>query len=259
MITYDEKKASFFDSYGLLAAHSNEGVGENNILYSLEYFYLLPSGPEKDFTELIIRSALNLMRESKGIYRQHPQKMTGDLAYLSHDQLTAICSFSKCQNLQHHKDLWQEIKRQRFAYCNVSPNDSWWQKVKRGRLLHPRDALYVGYLNDSIICKILSPILFLMLALITYSTWKIRPEWYNLIYYKWKGITNYYKCKIPDMPGKLLNFVRCQGIMPQSKVWQWFFKFVDYRIKKKYSCWNNAFELYFEDKNHPINVASDEI
>lgn len=221
----------FYDSFGLIVEEPIREHSENSLLFTVENFFL---NPEDEKTKMLLMAILNICNETKGIYRQHPAKLTGHDEYMSHDQLTAIFCFSCYNNLQHHRRIWQEIKRQWLRYNNVNVPNTFKQKFFNERLLHPRDIIFYGICNENIICYLLFPILFLIMFI---SCWSKR----EVIAYGAPALKT---------DGKLLTYIRVRALG-----WKWLIKFFDFVIEKRFGSWKVIFKTYFRYENHP-NVIS---
>lgn len=227
--------AKFIDQCHLIRPHSEQESGENGILFTLEAYLL---SKDEDLRKSLI-FAIYFCRESKGIYKQTPMPMGGDERYMSHDQLTAFTVLSLLENLNVHSELWEEIKRQGLRYNNVDVTNNIKNWLQNNRFLHPRDILYYGYCNGSIICTLLLPLLFIILL--------------ENLRKKYKIINGE---KVLETDGKLLNFIRVAPFKNSRLSWKIYSKIQDFIIKKLYGGWHNIFKIYFKEEDHPCNIYS---
>ena len=228
---------TYFNKYGLLNAHEHEDVSENTPLFSLEHIILKklakedPSHIEVSLIEYIEK----LRNPSTNRFNNIPDILTGSDAYISHDQYTTICAFSHRHGLNYHKEFWSGVKY--GTYDNISG------KFNVHRVIHPRDLLYIGYLNDNILCKLLMPLFCLMTIQIFLSTYKVR-----------NGI------KIIKTDGQLLTLVRNYGLNGKSKLFNWTFKLCEWISRRKFNGgYKGIFKMYFPFNNHPNHILADQI
>lgn len=214
----------FRDDFGLINSLPGRKNEENALLWTVEHYFLTKS--EDD--ETVLKLAMYLCKIKTGIYEQHPCKsFTGDERYMSHDQLTAIAVSSYYFEQSHHLDIWNEIKRQGFRYNNVTP------ETPGNRYLHPRDIIFYGYLAGSIVCKLLLPILAIILIYSCLSRYKDKEK------------------TMLATDGKLLSFIRCQGTKDKSAFFKVLYKLLTLIVNMQFGSWKGVFEYYFKHPNHP--------
>jgi hypothetical protein len=217
----------FLDSYGLITDTKNAIERENSLLWTAQHFFLTRS-PDT-FTSLY--NAIQTCRTGQGLYAQHPShNMKGDDVYLSHDQLTAIMCFSYDQNMYMHKEIWAEIKRQKFTYNNTGDGTL--------QLLHPRDIIYYGILCGSWMWYLLLPLLLLTLF------WSFRD--FKII----NGV------KVPSTDGELLSFVRFACLKDKSKFWNLLWKVYYWDVRRRFGSYSAVFKIYFPFPDHPNVIES---
>jgi hypothetical protein len=236
----------FIDSSGLVNSAPDNGIGEDNLLYSIEYQLLTDTVEYKQ----VIEQALNKCRILNGVYLQHPSgQLTGNDAYMSRDNLIAIFGFSHKYNLPYHFEIWEEIKRQWFRYNNVNVPKTFWEKLINKRFLQISDLIFFGYCAEVTICKLLLPFLFLSMLLSSLTKWETRPQLHERIY-NFICRTPYILTKMYSTSNKLLNFVMLQSCK-ENKLWQLHWKYNTIIIKKIFGSWNKIFSIFFPYENHP--------
>lgn len=244
---------SFFDDFLLLKATEDQESSENGLLYTYEWFLV----KLLNNTMLQCRALDNAIvkcRTTKGIYNQYPDqsKLLGNDAYMSHDQLTTICSYSYKFDRYFHKEIWQEILRQKLRYNNITPESPGL------RFLHPRDILYIGYLNNNWLCTLLFPLLAIIFLFTCINKYKVRPEIWNRIWFYLQTGQFCPKVKMIATDGLLLNFVRfnsCNklGLRIVKRIGEWILK---KRFGEKF--WYEIIKIYFCE-NHPIREEAESL
>jgi hypothetical protein len=223
---------NFRDKYGLINSRSDEDNAENAILFTIQHYILT----NEEYDVNIIHNALNNMRIAAGIMTQRPEShgISGHDHYMSHDNLTAIISFSYIQNSYYHKELWEEIKRQWFRYNNIDEIQGFYKKLLNPRFLHPRDILFYGTLCGGFLWKLLIPFtLFFML----------------ISFNKRKG-------GVLKTDDDLLNFVKLSALRSQNWFWRQVWKFNMWKVRREFGSYHNVFRIYFKEEAHPNNVDS---
>lgn len=153
------------DDWGLLSATPATAFGENNLLYSIEHYFLTSSTEDR----VRIWAALENCRRSGGIFEQHPSHMLrGKDEFMSRDQLISIFAFCVATGFTYHKQIWKEIKRQWFRYNNINAPKTLWEKFKNFRLIMPGDLIFFGYCAGGFLWKLLFP--FLCLSMLVSSS-----------------------------------------------------------------------------------------
>lgn len=211
---------TFYNKYALLNAHKDEDIAENCILFSVYYETLTSNN---SINPNII-SYIERCRRGPGLFDNRPFRNGSKEDYMSHDNLTAIMCYSYVHGLCYHKEIWSEIKSQYFKYDNLEPNEP-------KRYLHPRDLIFYGYLNGSLICKFLLIFLHIIQFVSCYQQYKVR-----------------YGVKYKKTDGKLLTWLRLTSTK-QSFIIQLLEKVLKFR---GFESFKNCFKIYFKDKNHPI-------
>lgn len=243
---------SFIDIYGLVISRAKGETEENSLLWTAQNIILTEKANEdSEPRTAAFRRAVNRCRISEGVYNQNPKYSEYEPEnphdkYMSHDQLTAICSMSYKHGVYHHVDIWNEIKRQKFRYDNVNPEAPNWS-----RLLHPRDIIYIGLLNNSLICRALKPVLDLMILVTFLTHYKVRPIWYHRL---WAYLTTRNRvpvAKYVKTDGELLSYVRfnCYDMGLIAKICNWL-------ITKRFGSWTKVFSTYFKVEYHINNVLA---
>jgi hypothetical protein len=245
----------FIDNSGLIKATSEELVGEDDFLYSVEYQLLTDT---LEFQEVIDKN-INKSRISSGIYLQHPSgELKGNDAFMSRDNLIAIVGFSYKYKMPCHFEIWEEIKRQWFRYNNVNIPTTFWEKLTNKRFLQIPDIIFFGYCAESWICTLLLPVLFFSMLLSSLTKWQIRPQLHTRIYNFIHRI-KYIQIKTYSTSNKLLNFVMLQSCKDNSKLWQLQWNWNTKIVKRIFGSWKKIFLLYFPFLTHPNVIASEKI
>jgi hypothetical protein len=251
---------SYWNKYGLINAYKGENVAENCPLFTYEFILIKeqkgePNKPERE----ALRSFIEGSKVRPGLYNQSPEPFSGSREdRMSHDQLTTICAFSYKYGYEWHKEVWEEIKRQWLRYDNVGPTDTFKQKFKNTRFLHPRDIIYIGLLAGNPICKLLSPLLMLIMMSSCKSIWKVRPSLdFRIIYAikKFKFFPKKLVRRMHSTDGKLLTYVRCRSAL-NIPILAKTYKICSKILKKSdiFKGWNGTFAIYFHSRpDYPIN------
>ena len=218
----------FIDGWGLLNSRPDEVNAENALLWTLEYIILLETlGMDASNQKQSLNEAIRACRTPiPGIYHQNPQfslnpPIVAKDAYMSPDQLLAICGFSYKVNNNDHILVWNAIKKQHLLYDNVAPSHP-------KRFVHPKDLILYGYLAGSFICKLLFPI-FLITCILPH----FKP--------------------VEDTSTKILTFVRLKLVKNNNIFSRLTCKIVNFLVKRKHKNWNNIFQIYFPNPEHPIH------
>jgi len=238
---------SYFNKHGMLNANYKpvDTVDENSPLYTYEYICL---GADKAKYTLALYQYYKICEVKTGIYNQYPELKGTPEDYMSHDQLTTICNYSYMMKFSWHEDIWKVIQEQGYKYDNIEYNNP-------KRWLHPRDIIYIAYLNKHWIGYVFFPLLFIIMAQSQLKKYKIRYvvdgrheelSLYGRILYRIKNGTWPIKLVFDHTDGKLLNFTRfetCQDrtLMSLAK-----------KLIGKYDKLKHWFGVYFP-KGHPIN------
>jgi hypothetical protein len=220
-------KGPYFDEYNLVVNTPYAKLRENSLLWTAQYFFLTRDAD----VFLALDNAIERCRVSRGLYKQHPGGLFGEDRYMSHDQLTAIMSFSYDQHLYFHKEIWNEIETQGYLYNNL--------KDGKIRLLHLRDLCFYGYLCGSWRWKLLIPLLIFF------------------VFFSWKSYKIIDVVKVPKTDDELLNFVRFSTLRKNSKLWELLWKLYYKKVCKEHGSYNAVFRIYFPAENHPNVVASE--
>lgn len=225
----------YFDNDGLLGPWDNYPHAYNSILYTMEYRTLLAeqriiTGNEPENMNIATVSAnlgsvLDKISLGNGLFKNTPGDPVPPTQeeLMSHDNMTAIAIASVDMLKDHHKLMWKEILRQGFRYNNLTP------EAPGLRFVHPRDIIYIGILNNNIICRALFPLYALFMTISAFGA---------------------------DTSGKLLGYISCK-LFPQSLAFRLLFKIMSFIISKgQFKGWVGVFAEYFKDPNHPNNVIA---
>lgn len=233
---------SYFNKYGLLNSEFDvvERCDENAILYQLQYIQKLqledPSSIELNNRKQAALEYIKLCKIKDGLYNQRPNNPEP----ISHDQLTSFIIISKLCNMKFHREIWEEIKRQKFGYNNF---DSTW------RPLHPRDIIYYGILCG---CKLwwILYLPFLLISIISvWGTYYTRPQ-IDIVIKNWLKNGKWEQNTLIESSAKLLSWTRCIILFPKT------FKILSFFVFKTsiFKSWKEVFSYYFKDQNHPLNL-----
>lgn len=221
-------KKKYRDEYGNLHAHAGVYNSENypmftcmsNMITEMPMETYVSNGTR---TRVVSSKAFNCVRkmvnDKKGLIDyKFPSRI------LSHDDITTVCAWSYINGYVAHEMFWKILIKNKLKY--------------EGRPLHPRDILFLGLLNNSTICRLLSPLLSIMMV---HSQARV---------YKRRTYGNGNKVKLIHTDGKLLNWVRLKtGLMPLTR---WLCnKIIKMRKKHFNGNWKGVFDVYFED-GHPL-------
>lgn len=211
----------FIDDDGLINSRPDEVNAENKLLWSLEYLLVKKLCGKADPT--MTKSMYDFIEKCKirkGLYNQRTYKDGTAEDYMSHDQLSSIFCFSYIMGLKWHKEIWTEIKRQKFRYDNINPD-------KPKRWLHPRDIIFYGILND---------------------VW-----WCKAMYTVFKQMMYVTCIKKTETSGKLLAFVRVASVMRRKEKFEKLFVNLTKTVRDNETMgkWERCFEIYFPYENHP--------
>jgi hypothetical protein len=226
----------FRDKFNLVTSEPNAELEESSLLFTVEnYFLEIENKKDPSFNEEILKQILVICRENKGIYRQHPAQLTGHDQFMSHDQLTALFCFSYIMGLNHHIEIWDEIKRQLLRYNNINVPTTFKEKLRNKRYLHPRDIIFYGICNKNKIAYTAIPLLIIIMFISCWSKRKVMA----------------YGAPALKTDGKLLTYIRIRALG-----WKWLNKFFDWIIKIRFGGWSKIFKVYFRREEHPNVVES---
>lgn len=225
----------FYDSFGLINSRPDEVNCENALLFTVEHYFMTKS--RKDYDNLV--KAIEICRVNEQVYLQNPSYREHGAVieadnYMSHDQSTAIIMFSWYNGLKYHTELWNEMKRQWFFYDNINTPKGIFDNLKTRRPIHPRDIILYGSLCGSIICKLLLPILWIIMLVTALKKKKVRPHG-----------------TFPALDGKLLNYIRISAQKDTSFMWNLQWKLHTWLMNRNWNGWKAIFALYFPYSNHP--------
>ncbi len=246
---------------------------ENGILFLVEYFYLKemflnhasPKNIEtfKFITERI-QTFKNETEQIKGLYdRAHKESLwpKEKIRTISHDNLTAIVSFSYHNNLEFHKDVYNHMWNTGARFDNVYP-----ETPRIERTQHPRDIIYWARLGGPFLVRMLAfmlmPLVYLDAFISCWSAKEDRPQLITRILFYLKTGE-----KMPIMhsffptSGKLLVFVRLFALKKKKDPTAWLtWQICQGIIKCRHGkSINDIFKIYFTNENHPIRQLSESI
>ena len=242
---------TYLNRYNLLNATVYEDVSENCILFSIvNYFLKVVKGekiPESEFNA--IKNYIDLLwNENTQRYNNIPGVLDGKDAYISKDQYIAICAFSHYHNLDYDKRFWNGVK---FAtYDNLSG------KFNLVRLLSPQDYIYIGSLNENLLCKLLKPLFYAFTWFSFIHDKKTRPTF-------WERLKSGFKLEPRTMfktDGQILSFVRHMGFAEKKSfldkfMWKMLMKFCSKRYKNGFQ----SILTHYYEITHPNSMLAREI
>jgi len=229
---------SYKNKFNLLnpEVYQDGGVSENTVLISIQNCFLLDlAGQDVTQLKLDICSFIDGCELQEGLYNKR-HLSEGEIISISHDNLTAICSFSYYYNYDYHKKIWARIKGMSYSDPRAS----------KKHYVHPRDMIFFGILNNNLLCKLFYPILFLIMAWSCFETYKIRPQLHSCIWEFFKTGKYPERHKMIGSDAEILSFVRCYGTKASFS-----FKLLKICIKfNKLKTFENAFRTYYKE-DHP--------
>lgn len=242
----------FKNKYFLINATEHETVSENTVLFSYENLLL-------QYNDVLNRHILNyigLCKISKGRYNQLPHTTGTHDDYMSHDQLTTFMNMFYGMKLNNeYKEIWEEIKKQKFRYDNINPNKPSWK-----RILHPRDIIYYAYLNKSILGYLGFPFLFFSAIYSCFKKYKTKPTLLNKIkhFIKTREWLDYSFQEL-STSGKMLWWTRFKTCEKKNRKLMKITEIIcNYIIKKKFiRGWKEIFQIYFPIENHPNYILAE--
>lgn len=150
-------KINYETPMGLLKRWDFETEPENSFLYALQHYKLTGDTKRRAaLSRYMGQVVYNSVVIDEIVFNNHVDAMQAmKTPYTSHDQLTAYVVFNPALNAPL---VWEGAVKMKFRYDNLNP-----AKPKLSRLLHPRDILFFGIMADNLVCKLLSPLLYLMM------------------------------------------------------------------------------------------------
>jgi len=241
-------------------------ASENSILFLVEYLigvHMRGKFSERDRKLFIsavkaIESHDGSGGKIKGLYDRGSEEslLSKDkIRTISHDNLTAIASFSFLIGENFHKDIYEHGKRNFWRFDNVYP-----ENPRLSRVLHPRDILFISLVGGGCIARNIArfslPILCLIQILSCIKTYKIRPKLHE-------RIGNFFRTgkweegrRIIHTDGKILTFVRTYSVLMRKNYWflSWGGYLCHLILKDKFgkNYLHRMFEIYFKDDGHPV-------
>jgi hypothetical protein len=210
------KRKNYKNKYNLLNAFDYEDVSENTLLFSIENYLL----EKNDVKIKDMDNYIKLLKNDEGLYNNIIGIPVHDKdKWTSHDQLLSIIAFSLIQSKKYHLEIWKWLKSHLFTYDNIS------KKINFKRFLHPRDIIFFGYCANSKLCKLLLPLLTIIMCI---------------------------SCFNKQSSGKLLCWVRCK--CANLKITYYLCTLI-IKLNKNYGSWNKVFNTYFPNKNHPNHIG----
>lgn len=228
---------SYINRYGLINATKHEDVSENCPLFTLQNVILKKIVKEdpKELEDSLINYFEKMRNPTTNRFNNIPDVTSGRDALISHDQFTTLCAMSARHGLDYHKEFWNGVKW--GTYDNLTG------KFNIHRILHPRDLIYVGYLNDNFLCKLAMPLL------CAATLWSFLYP-----YKKRNGV------KILKTDGQLLTLVRKYGLKGKS----WLFD-KTWKLCERISHWKfvdgykGIFKTYYPLEDHPNHILANRI
>ena len=238
------------NEHNLINAHEGDIVAENTLLFSVQNVFLkkLNKNDSSQLEEDIINFIEKMRNSSTNRFNNLPNVTEGHDKYISHDQYTALCAFSAYFNLDYHKEFSDKIIFN--TYDNISG------EFNPKRIIHPRDAIYIGRINDKMWAKLCMPLLCLVTILSFIVKYKVRPTFWNWF----MGGFRETRRKIVKTDGQLLTFVRYMGLKNRSKLFNITYKFCLWLAKFRFEGgMTGIFSHYFRPVDHPNNIEARQI
>ena len=266
VLEYKEVISEGYTSYlNSIKVRVDEELSENKFLHTLQYFLLrkkqaLDTSLQEKFLDGYLQDIVN----RKGFYDNHlfhrvdnGYPPSDNWSKTSHDQFISYCVYSKISGKADHQIIWSQFKENFSTYDNISGS------FNLKRLVLPRDFIFVGYINENLICRLLIPFYYLF-GFFTYlrkdvvryrSNKRNGVEWFEMLYLKYIKREHkdevFYKHVSPKTSGELLWWVK-KHAMKDSWHKKLFYKFADKRIQKRFGGWDGLFVEYFKHDDHPI-------
>ena len=244
-------------------AEPDKRHNENGILFLSYYYtlkYILGKLRHSDIAKF------QIITENITTYRADGNKIQGlydrgagesmlkkeDIRTISHDNLTAIACFSKLmesEGLAYHKKIREHGSKNMWRFDNVYP-----EKPRWSRLMHPRDVVFWSYISGQFWAKLFIWYPILEMIYTCYRMKEGRPrlheKFINFIKTrKWQKTETY----LVPTSGKLLSFLRLISIKDKF-VGKISWRICSWLISKNFSNgWVDVFQIYFQEKDHPIN------
>lgn len=232
----------------------NTRDNENGILFLCEYYFLKYELNQISATDIqIFKTIANNLRTYKpdrfnryeGLFDRGADESLmipkDRLRTISHDNISAIASFSAMFQLDFHKKIYQHGIKNFWRFDNVYPDKPRWK-----RIMHPRDIIYWSRLGGSFIGKSLA--------------WLFM--WIFYITQIWSALDFYEKNGDIATSGPLLIYMR---LMPLRTKWYNFGARFCWWLCKKIRKWKHRrnydymFEYYFKYENHPNRVLAKKV
>lgn len=240
---------------------------ENHILFFCEYIllkHMLTNEVSLDDYKLFEELEANLSVEGyPGLYHRGYGALklngaTGEIVDISHDNITAIVClrrfFSKHNPIG---DIIAHAHKYNWRFDNVYPNSPRLQ-----RTLHPRDIIFLSYVNGNLWASMLLPLLTLMAIMSCVSKWVVRPTLYQKIWdhFFHTGLSAPYRDI--NTSGKCLWFVRLYTM--RDKAWaRYTYRLCNLLMKLRTNMsFIDAMKLYFMQRTtayHPNIELCDKI
>lgn len=246
---------SFWNKYDLLNSRFREDPNpeENSALWTLQLYLMKRKRGGNDLALPLyfpLRSYAEARKQSNGFYANmlDPDPNNENLKYISPDQLNELGIFSKLNNLNIHKEIWATMKKNFFTYDNVKGGFS------LRRPVHPRDVLFFGIINESPICRLLTPLYFCFGVWTFFSHAKTRPKLLDRIK-AWRETGEWPKTReIIKTDWEIIEWCR-NFVIKDSVFKRFFYRIFDKQIVKRFEKgWHGVYETYYLEQNHPIRL-----
>lgn len=242
---------------------------ENGILFLVEYFFLkyeLGSMTAADIAifETIVKRLRTYKPDGQSRYsglfdRGEGESLTipkDKLRTISHDNISAIVSFSAMYGLEWHKHVYEHGKTNLWRFDNVYPESPRWE-----RLWLPRDVIYYSRLGGGWLGKSIAWMFmwyfYLTQVISCARKYKVRPIWYERLWDKIRGRDPGEIRKDFSTSGPLLVFMRLFPLRRRSAIARLVWKICTGLIKfNRKAGWDWVFDYYFKHPEHPNKILA---
>lgn len=184
---------------------------------------------------------------------------------ISHDNISAIASFSHAFGLSHHRKIYQHGMKNFWRFDNAYPDSPRWS-----RIMHPRDIIFWSRLGATSIVPLtismmFMPIFYLSMIITCYKKWHVRPSLFHRVrtfLFPKKYPDSGYRAKHYAASGKLLAYVRLYPLRKISPIARLVWRVCVYLVNKHHKDgYAYAFYSHFENRNkeHPNVILAKKV
>jgi hypothetical protein len=269
---------AWLNDWGLLNSKRDVDTEENTFLWSLEYVLLrimyfghnledlrrefyggnwtIDPTLQKMINDMSLY--LDYMKNHHEMYDNHPIAKidpSDKTSMMSHDQMSSYCIFSLLFMLDAHRLIWLKIVKKGLTYNNITG------KFSIKRFVHPRDVIWIGYMNHNPICKRLMWLYWEIMDHTFATTTKTRPKFFDRVKHFFKTGKWPKTRKIIKSDVELISWCKKKVHQTLDKSDQWKREYAkhDKSINQRFGGWNGTFAEYFKDPEHPIRDVVDKV